>query len=426
MISHAVILCGGAGTRMQESGYSVPKFLLPVAQRALASYCLENLSAYGIKSVHLLLGIDSEKILEEVIKISENLEIKLTYSVEEAPRGTGGALLDEFGNMPDEFLLLHGDLLINTDLTKIVSIFNESNYDFAQIVHPSSHVFDSDMVDLDDLDNIRGYRNKPHVEPLEVRNFGNAGIYAFKKKIFFDLTTIRGKLDLDRDLLPLIIAKGFIGKAIKNYQFIKDIGTPERYERTLQNLDPFFNARKPKPAIFLDRDGTINQLNGFITKRSQIKLIDGVSEAIFQVNKAGYLAIVITNQPVIARGEVTRDQLNSLHAFIEMELAKVGAIVNGIYYCPHHPEKGFEGEVKSLKVECNCRKPRLGLLERATSDFSIDLQNSWMIGDSWRDIELAANFGIKSLKLQSEGGPNIDSDFENLSSAIKFILNIPS
>ena len=111
-----------------------------------------------------------------------------------------------------------------------------------------------------------------------------------------------------------------------------------------------------------------------------------MAEAIKLINKSGYLVVVVTNQPVIARGEVTESELQLIHNKMETELGTEGAYLDAIYYCPHHPDKGFEGEIERLKIECDCRKPKPGMFFRAAEDFNIDLCSSWMIGDSENDI----------------------------------------
>ena len=423
MISHAVILCGGLGTRMRKFGYSVPKFLLPIGEETIAYFCLKNLALYGVKSVHLLLSHDSETIFSQVTEIAAHFGIQITKTVEDIPRGTGGALLGAYRSLPEEFLLLHGDLLINTDLTEIASIFQVGEIDFAQVVHPSTHVLDSDLVEVDSQMNVRSYKIKPHLEFPQIKNFGNAGIYAFRKKTLTRYLELgKEKLDLDRELLPLLLSNGLAAKAVRNRQYIKDLGTPERYEKAKSNLRPFLNAKSPKPTVFLDRDGTINKLDGFIINRNQLSIIEGVPEAILKLNLAGFQVIVITNQPVIARGEVSREQLNSFHAFIEMELAKVGSVIDEFYYCPHHPESGYAGEIVELKIECLCRKPKTGLVEMACQDFPVDLEKSWMIGDSWRDVELANNIEIRSIKVGT--GADLNFDFYSLPIAVDHILGL--
>ena len=112
-----------------------------------------------------------------------------------------------------------------------------------------------------------------------------------------------------------------------------------------------------------------------------------MAEAIRLINSSGYLAIVATNQPIIARGEVRVDELRMIHNKMETLLGAEGAYIDGLYYCPHHPDKGFEGEVESLKIACDCRKPKPGLLLQAAQDFNINLKSSWMVGDRETDVK---------------------------------------
>ena len=121
-----------------------------------------------------------------------------------------------------------------------------------------------------------------------------------------------------------------------------------------------------------------------------------------EINKSGYLVIVVTNQPVIARGDCTWEDLHGIHNKMETELGKEGSFVDAIYICPHHPDKGFEGERSEYKYECNCRKPAPGLLLQAAQDLNIDLSKSFMIGDSERDVDAGKTAGCKdSFKVET-------------------------
>ena len=146
----------------------------------------------------------------------------------------------------------------------------------------------------------------------------------------------------------------------------------------------------------------INKLNGFIIKPEQFELIPGVAEAVKKINKSGYLAIVITNQPVIARGDCTFEELAEIHAKMETELGKEGAFIDGLYFCPHHIDKGFPGERPEYKCDCDCRKPKAGLFQMAARDFNVDLSQSYMIGDGERDIEAGENAGCKKSYLVTD------------------------
>ena len=124
-----------------------------------------------------------------------------------------------------------------------------------------------------------------------------------------------------------------------------------------------------------------------------------MAAAIRKINESGYLAVVVTNQPVIARGEVSFEELEEIHNKMETLLGKEGAYLDAIYYCPHHPHKGYEGERPELKIECDCRKPKPGMLFKAAEDFNIDLSQSWMIGDGENDVKAGSNAGCKTVLL---------------------------
>lgn len=160
-----------------------------------------------------------------------------------------------------------------------------------------------------------------------------------------------------------------------------------------------------RKAVFLDRDGVINRENGFIHKPEQFELLPGVGEAIASLNAAGYLCVVVTNQPVIARGECDEAGLAIIHSKMGALLACSNAHIDEIYYCPHHPEACGSGERAHLKIKCGCRKPETGLITAAQKELHIDLQSSWLVGDATRDILAANRAGLKAiLVLTGKGG----------------------
>ena len=181
------------------------------------------------------------------------------------------------------------------------------------------------------------------------------------------------------------------------------MGTPDRYREVGEDISSGKVAAKSlvnkQKAIFLDRDGTINKYVGFLRNIDDFELISGVSDAIKMINKAGYLAIVVTNQPVIARGEITWEELNEIHNKMETLLGREGAYLDDIFVCPHHPDSGFEGEIKELKIDCNCRKPKPGMILDAAKKYNIDLKESYMIGDSDNDVKAGEAAGCKCIKV---------------------------
>ena len=208
--------------------------------------------------------------------------------------------------------------------------------------------------------------------------------------------------------MPDLIAGGARLLAYELSDYIKDMGTPDRLARVEQDLAAGRLAGGGAgglPAVFLDRDGTLNELAGFLAHHEQLKLLPGAGEALRHLRQAGFRLVVVTNQPVIARGEASEADLAAIHAKLEWELGKDRAFLDGIYHCPHHPDGGFPGERSELKITCECRKPGGAMVDQAARDHGIDLARSWMIGDSTADIEMARRMGLRSVLVRTgEGG----------------------
>lgn len=213
------------------------------------------------------------------------------------------------------------------------------------------------------------------------------------------------KRDLDRDILKPLISSRELG-IYDSPEYVKDMGTPDRYCSVAEDIRcrrvEARNLRKRQRAIFLDRDGTLNKYVGFLTDINDLELMDDAAEAVRRINASGYLAIVITNQPVIARGEVSMEELTQIHNKMETLLGQEGAYIDALYFCPHHPDKGFAGERPQFKTECSCRKPKPGMLLQAAQDYNIDLSKSWMIGDSDSDIKAGAAAGCGTVMLDAQ------------------------
>ena len=247
--------------------------------------------------------------------------------------------------------------------------------------------------------------------------------------------TLKGedKVDLEKELIiPLISSKPIF--AYHSTEYVKDIGTPDRLQKVtadfIHGVCEQRNLAHKQKCIFLDRDGTINKYVGFLKSVDQVELEPNAAEAIRLINESDYLAIVITNQPVIARGECSFEELNRIHNRIYTLLGKDGAYVDGLYFCPHHPDKGFDGEVQELKIECNCRKPKIGMLKLAENEFNADLNESWFIGDTTIDVMTGINAGMHTIMLRS-GDPKKDKfdvkpdiTADDLLDAVKKILSV--
>jgi len=276
--------------------------------------------------------------------------------------------------------------------------------------HPNSHPYESGIVLADDSGVVEGWLTKEDNRPEWYHNRVNAGLHVINsevlKRINIDVDAIgtevngkRVKVDLDRQILKPLCGSGEMF-CYDSPEYVKDMGTPERYASVCKDFIEGHvkskNLKFQQKAIFLDRDGVINKHIGFLKNIDEFELLDGVAEAIKLINNSGYLAIVVTNQPVIARGEVTFDELEEIHNKMETLLGMGGAYLDGIYFCPHHTDKGYEGEIPELKFNCDCRKPKPGMILKAEKDFNIDLKASWMVGDGKNDVFAGKNAGCQT------------------------------
>jgi histidinol-phosphate phosphatase family protein len=214
-----------------------------------------------------------------------------------------------------------------------------------------------------------------------------------------------GKCDIEKTLFPALMAAGLPLYAYSTPEYLKDMGTPDRLARVEQDFQSgriqAMSLAHPRRAVFLDRDGVLNRYVPDLNQAEQFELIPGAAEAVRALNHAGWLVIVVTNQPAVAKGFLSETELDRIHRRLETELGQAGAILDAIYVCPHHPERGFAGEVPELKRVCDCRKPATGMLEQARERFHLELSACWLIGDSVRDYLTACHAGLPFLGVQT-------------------------
>ena len=421
-----VIMAGGKGTRIASVRSDVPKPMINICGKPILEHQIDNLKACGLTDIILVIGYLGDKI-KEYFGDGSKFGVNIEYFVEDHPLGTAGALF-KMPQLTEDFLLLCGDVIIDVDFNRFIAFHKEHQAWASLVAHPNGHPYDSSLLvtEIDAPKTVGGMPEDTHRvirwmakedERTYYKNRVNAGIELISPELL--KVTMKNfvprhpetpdKIDLDRDVLKPNIPSGKIF-AYDTPEYIKDMGTPDRFYETEKDIESgkvhARNLKNKQKAIFLDRDGTINKMVGFVTKPEQFELIEGAAEAIKTINKSGYLAIVVTNQPVIARGDCTFEELQTIHDKMETELGKVGAFVDAIYVCPHHTDKGFEGERPEYKCNCDCRKPKPGLLLQAAKDFNIDLSESYMIGDSHRDVEAGENAGVKKSIMVEENKVN--------------------
>ena len=407
-------MAGGRGTRIAELFPDIPKPLIPVAGMPILEREIRSLSVQGFKDIILTVGYLADKIIA-YFEDGSQFGVKIDYFVEESPLGNAGALFrlrEKIGDEP--FLLLNADAVFDVDFNRMVAFHQNHGGLVTLFTHPNSHPYDSGLIIADKNGHVEKWLAKEDERPQWYVNRVNAGLHVIDPKALdISLKSLeinkesgfpQGKVDLDRQILKPLCGSNLMF-CYDSPEYVKDMGTPERFHQVgadyKNGVVQAKNLTNKQKAIFLDRDGTINKYVGFLRNIDDFELIEGVAEAIKLINQSGYLAIVVTNQPVIARGEVTWEELNEIHKKMTTLLGKEGAYVDGIYICPHHPDKGFEGERPEYKIDCDCRKPKPGLLLQAAKDFNIDMSESYMIGDSHRDVEAGENAGVmKSFKVE--------------------------
>ncbi len=419
----AVIMAGGMGTRIASIRSDIPKPMIEICGKPILQYQIENLRECGITSITLVIG-HLGSVIKDFFGDGSQFGVQLSYFEEDHPLGTGGALF-KMKDLSEDFLLLCGDVIFDLDFNRFID-FHKSHHAWASLmVHPNGHPYDSSLIETAIVppeqeggmpsDSCKVIRWSAKEEPrLYYRNRVNAGIEIIspalleetKKHFVPRHPETPDKVDLDRDILKPNIAGGRI-YAYDTPEYIKDMGTPDRYYETEADIQSgrvkARNLRQKQKAVFLDRDGTINKDAGFLTDINDLELIPGAADAIKKINRSGFLAIVVTNQPVIARGELSFEQLQEINNKLETLLGKEGAYIDGLYFCPHHPDKGFAGERPAYKTVCSCRKPEPGLLLKAAKDFNIDLSESYMIGDSSRDVQAGHTAGCRQNILLHDG-----------------------
>lgn len=419
-----VIMAGGKGTRIAEMNAEVPKPMIETAGKPILEWQIEALRRQGIKSFLIVIG-HLGYVIRDYFGSGSKFGVEISYIEEEEPLGTAGALGRLRGSVREDFLLVNGDVVFDVDIGRLRRYHLKKQALVTILTHPNDHPQDSGLIEADS----EGYVTKWMAKEDERgwhRNRVNAGIHLCSCRLLgLEQFDAERKTDLDREILKPLILKRELA-AYDSPEYVKDMGTPQRFHEVERDIIAgkvaAKNLGKKQKAVFLDRDGTLNQYVGFLRDIDQLELVEGAAEAVRKINQEGYLAIVVSNQPVIARGEVSEAELGEIHKKLETLLGRQGAYLDAIYYCPHHPDKGFEGEVAELKMECDCRKPKPGLIYRAAEEYNIDLKNSWMIGDRESDILAGKAAGCKTIGLGDMEGPAPDMACPDLREAVRAIL----
>jgi len=431
----AVILAGGRGTRLAAVLGNAPKPTVPMLGTPSLARQIALLAAQGIRDVLLLVG-HRQEVIRAHFGDGSAFGVALRYRADDPPLGTAGGLLSARDVLAPRFVVLFGDALLDVDFARAIGWHVAHKADVTLFVHPNDYPHDSDLVEVRADDRVTALAPCPHPAGRSFHNLVNAAVYVVERAAIANLPTPDRHADIARQLIPALVASGRRVYAYRTTEYVKDIGTPERLaegERALASghvtrcrLDAL------RPAVFLDRDGTLNIDTGWIDRPERLTLTAGAGAAVRRINKAGVFAVVVTTQPVVARGDCSEATLDTIHARLETLLGHERAYLDTILFCPHHPDGGFAGERPDLKIGCDCRKPAPGLVRRAAATLPIDLIASCVIGDTARDVGLARNAGIPSVLVATNGTRDRDpalaaeADFpiSCLTDAAEFVVEV--
>lgn len=426
-------MAGGRGTRLRAvTNDVIPKPMAPIGGKPVLQWQIECLREQGVDDIVLIIGYLGEKI-QDFFGEGGEFGVNIRYIEETVPLGTAGALallpplLTE-----DAFFLVFGDVLFDIDLARMIKFHRTKQARTTLFVHPNSHPFDSDLVICGDGGRVERFDSKHSVRTGWYHNCVNAGFYILDKTVCRRVPKDT-KVDLEKELLAGMIEAGEPVYAYHSSEYVKDVGTVERITAAESELESGCVARRSlrsrQRAIFLDRDGTVNRKRGLISREEQFELEPCAAKAICAINTSGYLAIVVSNQPVVARGMCQIKDVERIHKKMETLLGRDGAYLDDILFCPHHPDGGYPEENPDYKIPCRCRKPDIGMLEDCAERYNIDLANSWIVGDTTVDIQTGKNAGTHTaLVLTGDAGRDgkydADPDLicQDLGQAVEMIL----
>jgi histidinol-phosphate phosphatase family protein len=435
---HAAIVAGGLGTRASEmTGGRIPKALLPVGGVPIIFRQMRALKREGVDKLSVLGGHLGDRLRGELAPEAAALKLVLKVIVEQEPLGTGGCL-SALAPVGEDVLIVYGDMLFDVTLAPLFDFHRRQNAVLTVVAHPNDHPRTSDLIIEED-----GLAKAilPHEEPRgeDYRNLVPAGLY-LASPAFFEKLEPGIKADMIRDLLPSLLTSGDRIAVYNTPEYLRDVGSPVRHARAELDLASgrveAANNSHMRPAIFFDCDGVLNEepgLQGAVTA-DDIRIISGAGAAVRRAREAGRLTVAVTNRPQVAKGFITFEALSHILGRLESLLAADGGILDRIYFCPHHPESGFPGEIPALKIRCECRKPGALLFQRALAELPIDQRRSSLIGDSLRDIGAARAVGLWAYGVRTGHGcrdgeryrrevgipPQPDLMFENVSEAVDF------
>ena len=386
-----VILAGGKGSRIKQLLKNNPKPLSKISNLYFLEYLINNISKYYINKIFIIAGYKGKKIYKVFNNKEKNL-IPIKVIIEKKPLGTAGALSLIKKKVTDNFIVLNGDSIFDIDLNEIANLKLKKNQSFMALTNNSNYKSNKTLSGIKLKKNL--------VVKSSSSRIMNAGIYMFNKELIKNIKPKFQSLE-NEILLKKIKKKEVVGKYFNN--FFLDIGTPKNLKLSKKLVPKYFR----RPAIFLDRDGTLNYDKGYTFRLKDFNFIEGTLQILKKLSKKKYYLFIVTNQAGIAKNKFKKKDFYSLHNSLKKIFLKHGISINDIKFCPFHPK----AKIIKYRKNSGYRKPGNLMLENLKKTWDINLSKSYMIGDKKSDYIAAKKSDIKFLYLN-----------KNLSKTLKGII----
>jgi len=396
----AVLIAGGRGTRSLEPNR--PKILQKVGGVTLLEIHLKQLHRSGIANVVLSLGFKSNEVIDFVSQLDLSADLIVKSLIEPEQLGTINAMRICRSELNSKYcLILLGDILVDCDYSHLLNYWTQNTQaKVCVVVHPNLHPQASDRL-------INFGKGKPlqFIQKNQEYDGGGealalAGIFLIETDFLKNFLDEFELGDFSQELIKYALVKDELFQLNSSFHFA-DTGTPERLSRAklgIENGSVLYRGKSHKGAIFIDRDGTL--LPDVPVGRKAIspeEIEESTVNAIAYSNRMGVPIFVVTNQPAISKGFICQSDVIQTHVQLQNELRIFSALIDEFIFCPHHPEIGFEGEVKVLKVQCLCRKPNPGMFNELATRHSLDEMKCFVIGDSIVDMAVADAIGAQKI-----------------------------
>lgn len=380
VVKQCVILLGGLGTRLGALTADTPKPLLPVADAPFLEVLIDEARRRGFDRFLLLAGYKADVVRDyiEGTDVPGRFNATVEICVEPEPLGTGGALVNALPLLDENFLLLNGDTWFDFNWLDLAATTLDTRADCGMALRL---VDKPDRYETIALNGTCITEFRPRQAGLE-RALINGGVYVMKRACLEGMTA---PFSLEGVLLPRLAQEGRLAGVAYDGFFI-DIGIPETYE----NAQTSVPAHRRRPALFLDRDGVLNEDTGYVHDPAHFTWIEGAKAAVKLFNDAGFYVFVVTNQAGVARGFYDEATVHRLHGWMAEEMRDFGASIDDWRYCPYHTE----GVVERYKAAHPWRKPEPGMLLDLMAHWPVDTARSLLIGDRESDLTAAKAAGI--------------------------------